>query len=573
MGGDNSYQVTLKARDVTYMGTQDVTVMVTNVDELGTLSGDSSHSYMENGTDSVGTYMTSGGSMSDEANWSLMGDDMGDFTITDGVLNFRSAPDYEMPRDADTDNIYKVTVKAKAGGEMDMVEVTITVTDEDDPGTVSLSSMQPVVGVTLTARVEDPDGVVTVETWQWASSDISGGTYTNISGAMSESYTPVEADEGDYLRATASYTDGHGSGKSASATTAMTAGPVTFAISGPPDSSYPENGTDAVGTYTASGPGATSATWMLEGADADDFMVEGSGASVMLKFSSPPDYENAEDLGTDNTYQVTLKATAGTNMDTHDVEVRVTDVDELGMLSGDSNPSYEEGSEDAVGTYTASDGSMSEMANWSLAGDDMGDLSISDSGELTFNAMPDYEMPMDQDMDNTYKVTVMAEAGGEMKEITVIVMVTNANEDGTVTLMPLTPSVGREISAALTDPDNVTENTDTWQWSKSMTMDGTYEVIDMATSMTYTPVAADVGYYLKATASYTDDHDSGKTAMATTTSTVTAAADPLLVKYDGNKNGMIEKSEVIAAIGRYFDGEAGVTRAEVIAVIGLYFGN
>ena len=28
-------------------------------------------------------------------------------------------------------------------------------------------------------------------------------------------YTPVEADEGYYLRATASYTDGHGSGKMA----------------------------------------------------------------------------------------------------------------------------------------------------------------------------------------------------------------------------------------------------------------------------------------------------------------------------------------------------------------------
>ena len=30
--------------------------------------------------------------------------------------------------------------------------------------------------------------------------------------------------------------------------------------------------------------------------------------------------------------------------------------------------------------------------------------------------------------------------------------------------------------------------------------------IDMATSMTYTPVEADEGYYLKATASYTDGH-------------------------------------------------------------------
>ena len=105
-----------------------------------------------------------------------------------------------------------------------------------------------------------------------------------------------------------------------------------------------------------------------------------------------------------------------------------------------------------------------------------------------------------------------------------------------------------------------------------MTMDGTYMDIDMATSMTYTPVEADEGYYLKATASYTDGHGSGKMAMATTTSTV-PVADPVLVKYDGNGNGTIERNEVIAAIGRYLGGEAGITRAEVIAVIALYFGS
>ena len=576
---DNIYMVTVKAQAGGEMDDILVAVTVDNVEELGMLSGlETVSNYMENSEDAVGTYTVSGGSMSEMANLTLMGADMGDFTITDGVLSFRSAPDYEMPRDADTDNIYMVTVKAEAGGEIDMVDVTITVTDEDDPGTVSLSSMQPVVGVTLTASLTDPDGSTSGITWQWASSDTSGGTYINISGAMSASYTPVEADEGDYLRATASYTDGHGSGKSASAMTAMTAGPVTFEISGQSDFNYMENDTDAVGPYTASGPGATSAIWTLEGNDAGDFEVEGSGESVMLKFSSPPDYENAEDSGTDNTYTVTVMAEAGGETDEIMVTVDVTNVEELGTLAGDSNPSYEEGSEDAVGTYTASDGSMSEMANWSLAGDDMGDLSISTSGVLTFDATPDYEMPMDEDTDNTYKVTVMAEAGGEMKEIIVIVMVTNANEDGTVTLMPLTPSVGTEITADLTDPDIATENTDTWQWSKSMTMDGTYVDIDMATSMSYTPMTADVGYYLRATVMYTDGHGPGKAAMETTTSMVTAAADPLLVKYeipseDGEIDGKIDRREAIAAIRRYLAGEAGVTRAEVIAVIRLYLGS
>ena len=37
----------------------------------------------------------------------------------------------------------------------------------------------------------------------------------DISTATDAAYTPVEADDGYYLRATVSYTDGHGTGKSA----------------------------------------------------------------------------------------------------------------------------------------------------------------------------------------------------------------------------------------------------------------------------------------------------------------------------------------------------------------------
>ena len=66
----------------------------------------------------------------------------------------------------------------------------------------------------------------------------------------------------------------------------------------------------------------------------------------------------------------------------------------------------------------------------------------------------------------------------------------------------------------------------------------------------------------------------GKTDTIDVTINVTDVEEnPLLVKYDTNGDQTIERSEVIAAIARYFDEEAGVTRAEVIAVIALYFGN
>ena len=85
-----------------------------------------------------------------------------------------------------------------------------------------------------------------------------------------------------------------------------------------------------------------------------------------------------------------------------------------------------------------------------------------------------------------------------------------------------------------------------------------------------------MGYYLRATASYTDGDGSGKTAMGTTASPVTVtAADPLLDKYDNNDDGMIDRGEAIAAIRQVTSLTRGSTSpgTEVIAVIRLYLGS
>ena len=102
-----------------------------------------------------------------------------------------------------------------------------------------------------------------------------------------------------------------------------------LSISGRSSVSHPEGSptSTAVGTYTARGENPAGARWTLEGDDRGDFRLSTtSGASVMLMFRSSPDYESPADAGTDNVYMVTLKATEGTNTDTHEVTVRVTEV-------------------------------------------------------------------------------------------------------------------------------------------------------------------------------------------------------------------------------------------------------
>ena len=51
-----------------------------------------------------------------------------------------------------------------------------------------------------------------------------------------------------------------------------------------------------------------------------------------------------------------------------------------------------------------------------------------------------------------------------------------------------------------------------------------------------------------------------------------AAGDPLIVRYDANGNGMIEKNEVIKAINDYLfgEGDEAISKAEVIRLINLY---
>ena len=334
-----------------------------------------------------------------------------------------------------------------------------------------------------------------------------------------------------------------------------------LAISGVPGSSsisYQENGTVDVATYEAVGPDADGATLTLGGVDAGDFTFRGG----VLSFRSSPDYENPVDMDMDNRYMITVNASDGTYTATRNVVVAVTNVAELGMVSGRTTTNYMENGVAAVATYTT-DGPVS--ATWTLSGDDAGDFTIN-GGELTFSASPDFEAAADADMNNVYQVTVEAEAGGETGMVAVTVTVTNEDDPGSVALDSETPMVGTVLTATLDDSDGTSD--ETWQWAKSMEMDGNFVDIEDATSASYTPVEDDEDHYLRVTVTYTDGDFGSETAM--TTSGQVASADAVLANFDSNDNGVIERDEVITAIRGYLAGTSDATRAEVIAVIRRY---
>ena len=214
---NGSYTVTVQASDGKSVAFKDVTVTVTGVDELPTLSGDAAPAVADSGAGFVSTYTVTDpeGDAIGAITWSLAGTDSSYFTIEDGRLRFRAAPDYEDPNHVAD---YAVTVQAAVAGQQGgplTLSVTATVVNIDDAGVVSLSAAQPEEGIALTATLSDPDGGVSGITWQWASVASTNGAWTDISGATSDTYTPASGDAGHYLRATASYDDAEGSGKSA----------------------------------------------------------------------------------------------------------------------------------------------------------------------------------------------------------------------------------------------------------------------------------------------------------------------------------------------------------------------
>ena len=113
---------------------------------------------------------------------------------------------------------YTVTVKASDGNadNTDTEEITIIVTNVDEKGTATFDHEPRENTPNLTASLVDPDDSVSdLEVWQWARASSRNGRFIDIQDATTASYTPGQDDTGKYLRATATYTDAQGGGKSA----------------------------------------------------------------------------------------------------------------------------------------------------------------------------------------------------------------------------------------------------------------------------------------------------------------------------------------------------------------------
>ena len=385
---DNEYLVSVRAYDSTNRyGSLDVTVTVRGENEADpVVTGSQSLSFRENTAVATRlyTYRATDADRDTTITWSVRWQDGNDFDIDrdDGVLTFKEEPDYEQPADSDTNNEYLVTVVATDDeGREGTLDVTVTVTAVDEgpeiSGTTNYSVLEgeELTGATYSARdPEDP----TIEVTNWRTAGTDGGDFTiSQDGELSFRNTPDYDDPADSNRdneylVTIQVSDGRYYGSLDVTVAVIDENEAAPVVTGSQTLSFRENTTTETRLYTYRATDMdrdTTIVWSAEGDDRDDFEID----EGVLTFKEEPDYENPTDSTPgspqrDNVYEITVVASDGTNRDTLDVAITVTDVNEGPEVTGQATRTVSENFDEVVATYTATDPEGSAVTRWNLAG-------------------------------------------------------------------------------------------------------------------------------------------------------------------------------------------------------------
>nr|WP_124372988.1 VCBS domain-containing protein [Pseudomonas chlororaphis] len=214
-------------------------------------------------------------------------------------------------------------------------------------------------------------------------------------------------------------------------------------------------------------PTQTLSYSIVGGADAAKFsIVSGTGA---LSFISAPNFEAPTDSGTNNVYDVIVRASDGTLFDDQAIAVTVTGVNDNSPVitsnGGGATASVNVAENTtAVTTVMASDADLpAQTLSYSIlntAGTDFGKFSISASGVLTFNSAPDYENTQDvggTDGDNAYVVDVrVADGNGGTDTQTITVNVQNVVETPADSVPPTVTVTGTALGNSVGSTSTVT---------------------------------------------------------------------------------------------------------------------
>ena len=285
---DNVYEVTVKATDADgNVATKAIEVTVTDVRESVNLSitglVDANVSENQAWTSPVPSVT---GTPIGDVTWSKEGTDAADFSINSATGQLSMVDrSFESPADANTDNVYEVTVKATdADGNVATKAITLTILNVQEQVTLTITGLavtnvpenyawtSPVPTLTGT-----PIGEVT---WSKEGTDAADFSIDSSTGRLSmvardyESPEDDDADNGYEVTVKATDEDGNMATKAITLTIRNVQEHATLSITGLADASVAENTPWTSPVPSLTGGPIGDVTWTKEGDDAADFSID-----------------------------------------------------------------------------------------------------------------------------------------------------------------------------------------------------------------------------------------------------------------------------------------------------------
>ena len=340
-GADNIYNVTIQVSDGTLEVTQDITVTVTSAnDNNPVITSNSAISISENAMAVVTATATDADLPAQSLTFSITGGvDSTLFNINSstGELNFITAPDFEIPKDAGVDNIYNLTIQVSDGELVSTQDISVTVTSVNDNAPVITSNGSFAVTENTTAAftvtANDADLPTQILTYSIVSgADSSLFTINFSTGALafitSHNYEiPNDVGNDNIYNVTIQVSDGISNVTQNIAITVVPMNDNSPVIISLNSFSIPEN-TNTIATVTAVDADlpAQPLTYSISGGlDAVKFSVV--SATGVLTFISAPDFEVPTDFNADNSYEVVVQVSDGSYNSTQNIIIKVINAD------------------------------------------------------------------------------------------------------------------------------------------------------------------------------------------------------------------------------------------------------
>ena len=435
---NNIYLVQIEVSDGKNAIQQTISVHVTNTNEFSPVfSAVLTTSILEN-TSYVITLTANDGD-GDDLNYSLLsGDDKDLFKINSntGVIAFNSTPDYETPTDSDHNNSYLIQVSVSDGELTVSQALTVNVIDivnEFAPiftSTNAFTVAENTTAVGIVAAI-DPDGGI-------VSFNISGGAdqaHFNIDSSSSalvfnnapDYESPTDSDSNNSYVVQIAANDGVDTTNQTISIMVSNQNDNSPVITSGNSFSIAENSI-AVATITAIDDDANTLSFTLTGgADQLQFSVNSSNGALV--FNTAANYEMPADSDGNNTYIVQVTTSDGVNTTNQTISITVTNVNDVAPVFTSGNAFAVAENTIAVGIVAASDPDGGIVSFNISGGTDQAHFNIdSSSGALIFNNAPDYELPADNDGNNSYILQVSADDGVHTINQTITVNVSDLNE-------------------------------------------------------------------------------------------------------------------------------------------------